>query len=109
MDRQAGWRAKARICCCGNFEEETIGHDAQNRAEVPATYEMKTMLTLAELKNWEIGALDIKTAFLYAELNDKDDGVYVVNPPQVLVRHGFVKPGKVWKLKKSLCGLAQSP
>ena len=94
-DGQGGWKAKARICCCGNFEDGSIAHDVQNRAEVPATYEMKSLLTMAESQDWKVGALDIKTAFVHAELDDEEDGVYAVLPPAVAVRHGLIDPGTI--------------
>eukprot|EP00975_Prorocentrum_lima_P062063 12883519-Prorocentrum_lima.AAC.1 len=28
-----GWEPKARVVCCGNFEESTVGGDWKNRAE----------------------------------------------------------------------------
>ena len=66
-------------------------------------------MALAGLKGWSIGALDIKTAFLHAELCDEEDGVYIVTPPAIAVRHGLIKPGTVWKLKKVLYGLRSGP
>eukprot|EP00975_Prorocentrum_lima_P023770 5002814-Prorocentrum_lima.AAC.1 len=42
---------------------------------------------------WSLGSLDVKTAFLYAELNEEEDGIIVVQPPAVLVRLGLVEPG----------------
>ena len=62
-----GWDAKARICCCGNYEFGTQGHEAENRAEVTSTFELRSMLALcATQKSWAIGALGIKTALLHA-------------------------------------------
>ena len=60
-----------------------------------ATYEMKSLLALAVMNGWKLGALEIKTAFRHAELNDEEDGVYAVTPPATAVRHGLVRPGEV--------------
>eukprot|EP00974_Lingulodinium_polyedra_P068127 6596970-Lingulodinium_polyedra.AAC.1 len=54
-----------------------------------------------EGEKWSLGSLDVKTAFLYAELNEEEDGIIVVQPPAVLVRLGLVRPGVFWKLKKA--------
>ena len=90
-DEKASWKAKSRICCCGNFEEGSFGGDAENRSEVPATYEMRTLLAMFKSKkDWGIGALDIKTAFLHAPLDDEDDGIVLVRPPTMLERLGLV-------------------
>lgn len=47
-----------------------------------------------------IKQFDIKTAFLYGELDEK---IFLKPAP------GYGNPGDVWKLKRSLCGLKQSP
>ena len=54
-DGKGGQKQKIRICVCGNGEEGTQGHSDENRVEVPATFEMKTLLTLAEkeIGSWE--------------------------------------------------------
>ena len=57
-----------------------MGKDLQNRAEVPNTYEMRTSALGAE-KGWRVGSLDVKTAFLDAELNEEEDGIVAVQPP----------------------------
>ena len=49
-DGQGGSKKKFRICICGNGEEGTRGHDEENRAEVPSTMEMKTLITLGEFE-----------------------------------------------------------
>ena len=58
-DGKGGFKKKARICVCGNFEEG-VGHDPFNRSEVPSSYELRTLLVLAIEAGWDIGALDIK-------------------------------------------------
>ena len=107
-DGQRGMDARCRACCCGNFEPGTNPGDEMNRAEVPATYELRTMLAMAAEKGWRIGALDIRSAFLHASL-DEEDGIIVVEPPKIFVRHGVVKDGVMWKLNKVLYGLRSGP
>ena len=55
-DGKGGWKQKIRICVCGNGEEGTYGQMDENRAEVPPTFEMKTLLALAEknIGKWEL-------------------------------------------------------
>eukprot|EP00975_Prorocentrum_lima_P043329 9095226-Prorocentrum_lima.AAC.1 len=38
MPCSTGWKPKARVVRCGNFEEGTAGGDWKSRAEVPGTY-----------------------------------------------------------------------
>ena len=60
------------------------------------------LLTLAALEDWDIKSLDIKTAYLYGEL---DEEIYMEQPK------GYIKKGqeeKVCRLLKSLYRLKQS-
>ena len=63
----------------------------------------RTILTISANENLTLHQLDVKTAFLYGEL---DEEIYLKQPD------GFIKPGqehKVWRLKKALYGLKQAP
>jgi hypothetical protein len=60
------------------------------------------MLSLSALKDWHISGLDVKTAFLYGEL---DEELYMEQP------EGFKIPGKenkVMRLKRAISGLKQA-
>lgn len=63
---------------------------------------VRLILSLAAQKGWVVYQLDVKSAFLYGDLNEE---VYVNQP------EGFVKNGeeeKVYKLQKVLYGLKQA-
>jgi len=64
---------------------------------------VKILLSMANAEGWQVHQMDVKTAFLNAELTEL---LYVEQPD------GFVNkqyPGYVWKLNKALYGLKQSP
>ena len=107
-DGHGGFKKKARICVCGNFEKGR-GQDPFNRSEVPSSYELRTLLALCEEKGWDVGALDIKTAFLNADLDDNIDPIYLVRLPALLEKLGLKIPKKYWKLNKVLYGLRSGP
>ncbi|SMR63860.1 unnamed protein product [Zymoseptoria tritici ST99CH_3D1] len=58
------------------------------------------MFALAAKNNWHIHQMDVKTAFLYGDINAD---IFVKLPP------GYEQTGKVCKLKKALYGLKQAP
>jgi hypothetical protein len=60
------------------------------------------MLALAALKNWHISALDVKTAFLYGELNEE---LYMEQPEGFKVKG---QEGKVLRLLCAIYGLKQA-
>jgi len=63
---------------------------------------MRLILVLAALENWHISSVDVKTAFLYGEL---DEELYVEQP------EGFKIPGKehlVLQLKCAIYRLKQA-
>jgi hypothetical protein len=94
-------RKKARLVTKGFSQIEGIDY---NELFSPVVrYEtVRILLALAALENWEIQALDVKTAFLYGKL-DKDTHIYMDQP------EGFVEDNsKVWKLRKALYGLKQA-
>jgi hypothetical protein len=63
----------------------------------------KLLFALAAAYNLEIKQMDVKTAFLYSEI---DAEIYIEQP------EGFCskkRPDQVYKLKKALYGLKQAP
>src|SRR5258705_6915469 len=63
---------------------------------------VRLLLALSPLEDWEIQAIDVKTAFLYGEL---DEELYMEQP------EGFIIKGqetKVYRLKEALYGLKQA-
>nr|AAT44257.1 putative polyprotein [Oryza sativa Japonica Group] len=64
---------------------------------------IRTLLSIVAVHDYELEQMDVKTAFLHGEL---EEDIYMEQP------EGFVVPGKenlVYRLKKSLYGLKQSP
>ena len=74
------WKAKARITACGNFEFEDLFTRISNRSEVPDAFMLRALLSHGAGQPWSIGSADLSTAFLNAELNDKEDGIHIVTP-----------------------------
>ena len=95
---------KARLV--GQGWNQVPGQDCGSTfAPVCRLQSIRMVLAIAAEMDWEVRQLDVKTAFLYADI---EEDVFVAEPP------GFETQGKngvpfVMKLGKSLYGLAQSP
>jgi len=79
------------------------GIDFEDTFSPVARFEtVRLLLATAALEDWEIEALDVKTAFLYGDL----DEILYMNQPEGFVKKG--QEGKVYRLKKALYGLKQA-
>ena len=94
-------RKKARFITKGFTQ--VFGIDYKNTFSPVARFEtLQLLLSLAVLHNWELEALDVKTAFLFRELEEE---IYMDQP------EGFVVKGKEFKvcrLQKAIYGLKQA-
>jgi hypothetical protein len=91
---------KARLVAKGFSQVEVIDYD-KIFSPVVRFETVQMMIVLAVLKDWHISALDVKTAFLYGELEEE---LYKKQP------EGFKDPkniNKVMHLKKAIYGLKQ--
>lgn len=98
---KADGRYKARLVAKGFTRVQGIDYE-ETFSPVACFEAIHFLLAHAALENWEIEAMDIKTAFLYGELNEE---IYMEQP------EGFVEKGqenKVCKLRKAIYGLKQA-
>ena len=94
-------RYKARLVAKGYSQISGIDYNDVFSSVVKYS-SIRTLLSSVAMRDYELEQLDVKTAFLYEEL---DEDIYMDQ------FEGFVIPGKedlVCKLKKSLYGLKQS-
>ena len=96
-------RAKARVVVLG-FMQDTSKLDTY--APTASHQAIRLVIMKASIHDWDLQQLDVNTAFLNA---DAPEDTYMA-PPDGLgaIGHG-IGPSEVFKLKKSLYGMATSP
>ncbi|KAL8116545.1 hypothetical protein AgCh_022897 [Apium graveolens] len=95
-------RNKARLVAQGYNQQEGIDYD-ETYAPVARLEAIRILMVFAAHKKFKLYQMDVKSAFLNGYLKEE---VYVKQPP------GFIHekyPNYVYKLKKSVYGLRQSP
>ena len=98
---KADGRFKERLVAKGFTQVQGI--DYKETFSPVSRYEsIQYILVHAALLDWEIEAMDVKTAFLYGELKDE---IYMEQPEGFLVKE---QEKKVCKLIKSIYGLKQA-
>jgi Reverse transcriptase (RNA-dependent DNA polymerase) len=92
---------KARLVAKGFFQIEGIDYD-KIFSLVVQFETVRMMIAIVALKKWHIQGLDIKTTFLYGEL---DEELYMEQPKGFKVKG---QEGKVTRLKHATYGLKQA-
>ena len=93
-------RYKARWVVRGFEQREGLDYN-KTFASVVKPMSYKAMFTIAAAIDWDLEQMDVKTAFLY---RDVEEEIFVEQP------EGFVRgEAKVCRLNKALYGLKQSP
>ena len=98
---KADGRFKARLVPKGFTQIQGIDYE-ETFSPVSRYESIQYILAHAALLDWQIEAMDVKTAFLYGELKEE---IYMEHP------EGFIVKGqekKVCKLVKSIYGLKQA-
>ena len=92
-----------RSCLIAKGFSQVEGIDFDELSSPVVYYETaRLLLAVAALEDLDIQSIDIKTAYLYSDLDEK---IYMEQP------EGFKLPGKknkVWRLRKVLYGLKAS-
>ena len=93
---------KARLVAKGYSQVEGLDYD-ETFAPVVKIQSLRTILAIANEKGFILHQMDVKTAFLYGNL---DEEIYMKQPAGAISEK---HPDLMCKLKKSIYGLKQSP
>jgi hypothetical protein len=98
-----GEKLKLRARLVANGQRQKFGVDYFDTfAPTANMITIRTVLTMAAQQDWEIHQIDIKSAYLYASIQEE---IYMRAPPGYL---GESQRGKVLRLRRSLPGLKQA-
>ena len=108
-------RLKTRIVACGNFAKAGGGSEDHGSTYAGGIDSTTLRIQLshcgrmkAEDDSWTTGALDIRTAFLLAPL-EQSKRILVLRPPKVLISAGIVDPQELWYATGAMYGLREAP
>ena len=103
-------RRRVRCVACGNYLGEGVYTADQLYAGGLDIISLRCCLVLMVRKGWSAGVIDIKTAFLNAELEEEDLGTkrVIVRTPGLWRRLG-VCTETFWDVRRALYGLQISP
>ena len=116
-------RRKCRIVVCGNYlgEDGLPADPTAKKKRDPAYYAsgadvtaLRVALAEASTHEWHCATLDVKAAFLNADLEEgakkrDEKRVVLVQPPKIIVKLGFAVEGEMWQVDRALYGLRESP
>ncbi|KAL5514580.1 hypothetical protein ACEPAG_1896 [Sanghuangporus baumii] len=95
---------KVRLVVQGFTQVEGVNY-YEDDTRIPVACLSTEILSYAATHDWEIHQIDVKSAYLYGELNE-DEEIYA-RPPSGYQLSG-IKPGQVIRLHKALYGLKQA-
>ena len=100
-------KRKSRWVICGNFEQEKVGQETYSGGADSTAFRL--MIKKATEMKWDGATLDVKTAFLNAELEEDDQEWIVIRPPHILVAQRYLDKDDVFLAVKAVYGLKRSP
>eukprot|EP00435_Cladocopium_sp_Y103_P047181 s489_g13.t1 len=101
-------KKKGRVVVCGNYAMERENEELANAASGCDAVGIRVAAAQAVEKDWTLGAIDVKAAFLQAPRRTQLTRV-TVEPPALLRAMNLVGPQEKWIIKQALYGLIESP
>ena len=101
FDIKSDGRKRARLVAKGFSQIEGMDYD-EIFSPVVRFETVRMLFAMAALEKWHITALDVKTAFLYGQL---DEEIYMEQPEGFKVKG---QEGKVLRLRRAIYGLKQA-
>ena len=101
-----GGKLKARWAICGNYEQAKDEETFSSGADAA----LRILVTISSVNLWTAGTLDVKTAFLNADMKlDDEKEVIVVKAPTILKEKGVIPPEAHYIPINAVYGFRRSP
>lgn len=103
-----GGKRKIRWVACGNLEPRKEGEE--NFSSGADATAFRTLLFVSARQQWKAYVLDVRTAFLNAEMKQAEtEDVILIKPPFLLIEKGYLKKEDLFLPLKALYGFRGSP
>ena len=103
-----GGKRKARWVVCGNFEEKRENEETYSGGADATAF--RVLVWVASKFDWVGCIIDIKTAFLNAEMEvTEDENDLLILPPSIMTEKGYLPRNTVYKPLKAVYGFRRSP
>ena len=99
-------RHKARIVVCGNYSTNVPEADVSVGGVCATT--IRAAAHVAISRGWQMGSIDVASAFLQAPRRDRSK-VVITEPPSILRTLNIIPQGERWKVCSALYGMIDSP
>ena len=103
-----GEKKKIRWVVCGN--EEVKRPDEDNFSSGADAASLRILIWFCAWNQWIAFTIDVKTAFLNAEMHqENDEDILLVKPPFLLVEKGYLPAEVLYQPLKAVYGFRRSP
>ena len=101
-------KKKTRWVVCGNYEEKKEGEE--NYSGGADATSLRLLVWIASRMKWAGCILDVRTAFLNAQMEQEpDEDLLLVQPPHILKEMKFLDPDTLYLPLKAVYGFRRSP
>lgn len=104
---KSGGKKKTRWVICGNFEEKKEGEENYSGGADATAF--RVIIWCACREGWVGVVLDVKTAFLNADMDEDQDVTILIVPPSIFVEKRFLPRDTMYLPLKAVYGLRRSP
>ena len=103
-----GHKNKVRWVVCGNFEPKKESEENYSGGADAASF--RILIHHASKHQWEGASVDVRTAFLNADLvQSEEEDLVLIKPPYHLVERGVLEKDTMYEPLKAVYGFRRSP